>query len=54
MGIDDLPARYEVRETVRAHTRRTLVRAYDRQLGREMALKLLQIDAAHREPCPKP
>jgi class 3 adenylate cyclase len=44
VGIDDLPARYEVRETVRAHTRRTLVRAYDRQLGREMALKLFALD----------
>jgi class 3 adenylate cyclase len=44
VAIDDLPERYEVRETIRAHSRRTLVRAYDRQLGREMALKLLALD----------
>jgi hypothetical protein len=46
VAIDDLPERYEVLETVRSGKRRALVRAFDNQLERVMALKIVTLDGS--------
>jgi class 3 adenylate cyclase len=44
--IEDLPSRYDILETIRGDSRRALLRAYDTQLDRAMALKVIALDGS--------